>query len=195
MLVLHLGLAPLHAQWTVYDPAVQSQLAINSATEVAKFVQLINNQVSQIRTLTGPLEEEDRRIVAARAILGEWLGGSGGGWQDSGGVWPGIKLIAAQLDGMDAEGLRMAMDKLRDKLGSGVIVLGTHDGEKVSLCVGVTKDLTARIKAGDLIKKIAPLVGGSGGGRPDMAQAGGKDVAKLTEAIAQVSGIVGGMLN
>ena len=107
----------------------------------------------------------------------------------------GIKLIAAQLDGMDAEGLRMAMDQLRDKLGSGVIVLGTHDGEKVSLCVGVTKDLTARVKAGDIIKKIAPIVGGGGGGRPDMAQAGGKDITKLPEAIAQAKDIVGALLN
>lgn len=106
----------------------------------------------------------------------------------------GVKLIAAQLDGMDAEGLRMAMDKLRDQAGSGVIVLGTHDGEKVSLCVGVTKDLTARVKAGDIIKQLAPIVGGGGGGRPDMAQAGGKDTAKLPEAIAQAPGIVGGLL-
>jgi alanyl-tRNA synthetase len=95
---------------------------------------------------------------------------------------------------MDAEGLRMALDKLRDQLGSGVIVLGTHDGEKVSLCVGVTKDLTGRIKAGDIIKQLAPIVGGNGGGRPDMAQAGGKDTAKLPEAIAKAPEVVGGLL-
>lgn len=106
----------------------------------------------------------------------------------------GIKLVAAQLDGMDAEGLRMALDKLRDQLGSGVIVLGTHDGEKVSLCVGVTKDLTARIKAGDIIKQLAPIVGGNGGGRPDMAQAGGKDTANLPQAIAKAAEVVGGLL-
>jgi alanyl-tRNA synthetase len=106
----------------------------------------------------------------------------------------GVKVIAAVVDGQDAQGLRMVLDNLRDKLGSGVIVLGSGEGGKVSLCAGVTKDLTARVKAGAIVAAIAPIVGGGGGGRPDMAQAGGKDVEKLPEAIGKVAEVVRGML-
>jgi alanyl-tRNA synthetase len=102
----------------------------------------------------------------------------------------GVKVLAAQAEGQDAAGLRALMDHLRDKLGSGVVVLGAAEEEKASLCVGVSKDLTARVRAGDIVKRIAPMVGGGGGGRPDMAQAGGKDIAKLPEAIAAVPEVV-----
>jgi len=98
--------------------------------------------------------------------------------------------LAAQAEGQDAAGLRALMDHLRDKLGSGVVVLGAAEEDKASLCVGVSKDLTARVRAGDIVKRIAPMVGGGGGGRPDMAQAGGKDIAKLPEAIAAVPEVV-----
>jgi alanyl-tRNA synthetase len=106
----------------------------------------------------------------------------------------GVKVLATEVEGQDADGLRMVLDNLRDKLGSGVIVLGSCGDDKVSLCVGVTKDLTGRIKAGDIVKRIAPIVGGGGGGRPDMAQAGGKLPEKLPEAIAQAVEIVAGLL-
>jgi alanyl-tRNA synthetase len=102
----------------------------------------------------------------------------------------GIKVLAAEAAGQDGKGLRILLDKLRDQLGSGVIVLGAAEGDKVSLCVGVTKDLTDRIKAGDIVGRIAPIVGGSGGGRPDMAQAGGKDPGKLSEALAHAASVV-----
>ncbi|MBI3118357.1 MAG: alanine--tRNA ligase, partial [Candidatus Hydrogenedentes bacterium] len=97
----------------------------------------------------------------------------------------GVKLLAALVEGQDAAGLRALLDKLRDKLGSGVIVLGSAEGDKASLCVGVTKDLTARVRAGDIVKQLAPIVGGGGGGRPDMAQAGGKNPERLPDAIEQ----------
>jgi alanyl-tRNA synthetase len=106
----------------------------------------------------------------------------------------GVKVLAAEVDGQDGKGLRMVLDKLRDQLGSGVILLGSADGDKVSLCAGVTKDLTGRIKAGDIVQRVAPLVGGGGGGRPDMAQAGGKDPEKLPEAIAMAPGIIAELL-
>jgi alanyl-tRNA synthetase len=88
----------------------------------------------------------------------------------------------------------MVLDNLRDKMGSGVLVLGSADDGKVSLCVGVTKDLTDRVKAGDIVKQVAPIVGGGGGGRPDMAQAGGKNPEKLPEAIDKAPEIIAGML-
>jgi alanyl-tRNA synthetase len=106
----------------------------------------------------------------------------------------GVKVLAVQVDGQDANGLRTLLDHLRDKIGSGVVVLGSAEEDKVALCVGVTKDLTGRIKAGDIVKQIAAVVGGGGGGRPDMAQAGGKDVSKLPEAIAKVPEVVQSLL-
>ena len=106
----------------------------------------------------------------------------------------GVRLLAAQLEGQDAKSLRAVLDNLRDRIGSGVVVLGSGEGGKVALCVGVTSDLTERIKAGDIVRQIAPIVGGGGGGRADMAQAGGKDVDKLPEAIARVPEVVKGLL-
>jgi alanyl-tRNA synthetase len=102
----------------------------------------------------------------------------------------GVKLLAATLDGADARALREAMDKLKDKFKSAVIVLAAADQGKVSLIAGVTPDLTSKLKAGDLVNFVAQQVGGKGGGRPDMAQAGGNDPSKLPEALASVRGWV-----
>jgi alanyl-tRNA synthetase len=98
----------------------------------------------------------------------------------------GVKLLAATLDGADARALREAMDKLKDKLKSAVIVLAAADQGKVSLIAGVTPDLTTKLKAGELVNFVAQQVGGKGGGRPDMAQAGGTEPAKLPDALASV---------
>jgi alanyl-tRNA synthetase len=102
----------------------------------------------------------------------------------------GVKLLAATLDGADARALREAMDKLKDKLKSAVIVLAAADQGKVSLIAGVTPDLTSKLKAGDLVNFVAQQVGGKGGGRADMAQAGGNDPSKLPRALASVAGWV-----
>jgi len=98
----------------------------------------------------------------------------------------GIKVVAAQLDGADSKGLREAMDHLKDKLRSGVVLLASVESGKVSLVAGVTKDLTPQLHAGELIKVVAEKVGGKGGGRPDMAQAGGNDPSGLKAALEQV---------
>ncbi len=103
----------------------------------------------------------------------------------------GAKVLAATIDGADSKALRETLDKLKDRLKSAAIVLGSADGGKVALIAGVTSDLTSRIKAGDLVNFVARQVGGKGGGRPDMAQAGGNDPAKLPAALASVSGWVG----
>jgi alanyl-tRNA synthetase len=102
----------------------------------------------------------------------------------------GVKLLAATLDGADARDLREAMDKLKDKLKSAVIVLAAADQGKVSLIAGVTSDLTSKLKAGELVNFVAQQVGGKGGGRPDMAQAGGTNPAGLPAALASVRGWV-----
>ncbi|MBI5094737.1 MAG: alanine--tRNA ligase [Candidatus Hydrogenedentes bacterium] len=106
----------------------------------------------------------------------------------------GVKLLASEVEGQDAAGLRMVLDSLRDKLTSGVLVLGSAAEGKASLCVSVSKDLVGKIKAGDIVKQLAPIVGGGGGGRPDMAQAGGKNPEKLGEAIATAPEVVKALL-
>jgi alanyl-tRNA synthetase len=98
----------------------------------------------------------------------------------------GSKVLAVSLDGADAKSLREAMDSLKDKLKSAAIVLGAVTDGKVSLIAGVTPDLTSKVKAGELVNYVAQQVGGKGGGRPDMAQAGGTDPAKLAGALQSV---------
>lgn len=99
-------------------------------------------------------------------------------------------MLAARLEGADPKSLRDTMDQLRNKLGSSVVVLSAVVDDKVSLVVGVSADLTAKVKAGELVNFIALQVGGKGGGRPDMAQAGGTDATKLSEALASVRDFV-----
>jgi len=94
-----------------------------------------------------------------------------------------VKLLAVKVPGADGKGLREFSDQLRDKLGSGVLVLVATANDKVSLLVAVTKDLTSRVKAGDLIKPLAEIVGGRGGGRPELAQAGGADADRVEELL------------
>lgn len=98
----------------------------------------------------------------------------------------GVKVLAAALDGADAKALRETMDKLKDKLKSAAIVLATSNGEKVNIAAGVTKDLISQIKAGDLVNHVASQVGGKGGGKPDMAMAGGSDASQLPKALSSV---------
>ncbi|MCW8946619.1 MAG: alanine--tRNA ligase [Sedimenticola thiotaurini] len=107
----------------------------------------------------------------------------------------GVKVLAAKLDGVDPKSLRDTMDQLKNKLGSAVILLAAVTGDKVSLVAGVTKDQIPALKAGDLVKFVAEQVGGKGGGRPDMAQAGGNDPTALPAALASVEGWVKSSLN
>jgi alanyl-tRNA synthetase len=102
----------------------------------------------------------------------------------------GVPVLAARLDGLDPDGLRSVMDTLRDRLPSGIILLGSAVDGKVSLVAAVSKDLMKRFPAGRLVQDVARMVGGGGGGRPDLAQAGGKDASKLDEAVASVAGWV-----
>jgi alanyl-tRNA synthetase len=100
----------------------------------------------------------------------------------------GIKVLAARMDGVDAKGLREAMDRLKDKLAPAAIVLAAVADNKVTLIAGVTRDLVTRVHAGELVNQVAARVGGKGGGRPDMAQAGGNDPTALDGALADVPG-------
>jgi len=107
----------------------------------------------------------------------------------------GVRLLASEVEGQDQAGLRMLVDDLREKLTSGVIVLGSNLDGKAALCAWVSKDLQASLRAGDIVKQLAPIVGGGGGGRPDLAMAGGKDGDKMPEAIQKVASVVASLLN
>jgi len=106
----------------------------------------------------------------------------------------GVKVLAHRVDNLERAQLRTLVDQLRDKIGSGVVVLGSASNGNVALIVGVTKDLTARVQAGKVIGPVAQKVGGKGGGRPDLAEAGGKDASALDAALDGVYGVVEGLL-
>ncbi len=109
-------------------------------------------------------------------------------------VVKGIKVIAAEVQNVDREGLRQLVDTLRQKLGSGVVALGMPEDGKVALIAGVTKDLTAKVHAGKLMQALALMVGGKGGGRPDLAEAGGKDTTGLKTALQSVPSLIEALL-
>jgi alanyl-tRNA synthetase len=106
----------------------------------------------------------------------------------------GVKVVVGEVGNVDRDGLRQLVDSLRQKLGSGVVVLGMPEDGKVALIVGVTKDLTAKVHAGKLIQALAKQVGGSGGGRPDLAEAGGKDTSALKTALQDVPSLLEALL-
>ena len=106
----------------------------------------------------------------------------------------GVKVLAQRVDALDRGQVRTLVDNLRGKLGSGVVVLGGVQDGKVALIVGVTKDLTSRVQAGKIVAQLAQMVGGSGGGRPDMAEAGGKDASQLDAALRSAPQVVQSML-
>jgi alanyl-tRNA synthetase len=106
----------------------------------------------------------------------------------------GVKVLAHRVDNLERAQLRTLVDQLRDKIGSGVVILGSASNGNVALIVGVTKDLTGRVQAGKVIGPVAQKVGGKGGGRPDLAEAGGKDASALDAALDEAYGVVEGML-
>ncbi len=107
----------------------------------------------------------------------------------------GVALLVARTDELDPEGMRQLIDNLKAKLGSGVIVLGSGKPAQIAFIAGVTKDLTGKVKAGEIVKEVAKITGGGGGGRPDLAQAGGKDASKVDEALKSVPAILEKMLS
>jgi alanyl-tRNA synthetase len=106
----------------------------------------------------------------------------------------GVKVLAHRVDNLERAQMRTLVDQLRDKIGSGVVVLGSASDGNVALIVGVTKDLTSRVQAGKVVGAVAQKVGGKGGGRPDLAEAGGKDTAALDAALDGAYGVVEALL-
>ncbi|MBF5056358.1 alanyl-tRNA synthetase [Alcanivorax sp. 521-1] len=144
---------------------------VKSSPELA--AERVGAQARRLRELEKEVERLKQKLAS----------GAGGDLTAEAREVGGVKVLATKVDGADAKTLRVTMDKVKDKLGSAVILLAAADGDKVALVAGVTKDLTDRVKAGDLMKHVAEQVGGKGGGRPDMAQGGGSDAAALPAAL------------
>ncbi len=144
---------------------------VKSSPELA--AERVGAQARRLRELEKEVERLKQKLAS----------GAGGDLTAEAREVGGVKVLATKVDGADAKTLRVTMDKVKDKLGSAVILLAAADGDKVALVAGVTQDLTDRVKAGDLMKHVAEQVGGKGGGRPDMAQGGGSDAAALPAAL------------
>jgi alanyl-tRNA synthetase len=136
--------------------------------------------VQRLQAETKRLGREVEQLKMKAALSG---GGAGEQAADEPEDVAGVKLLTRRVTGLEKAALRSLSDTLRDRLGSGVVVIASENDDRVALVVSVSKDLTSRVKAGSLVKELAPIVGGGGGGRPDFAEAGGKDPAKIAELL------------
>ena len=156
-----------------------------------RIAQTIKAGRDDVEDKLGQLLEKNRRLEKELEQLKSKLASAAGSDMASSATEiNGVKVLATHMEGADVKALRETMDQLKNKLATAVIVLAAVDGEKISLVAGVTKDTTDKVKAGDLVKFVAEQVGGKGGGRPDMAQAGGNDPAALPAALSSVEGWV-----
>jgi alanyl-tRNA synthetase len=146
----------------------------------------------KIEKLLDDARRLEKELADAKRKLA--LGGGGGGgadqWLAGARTFPFGRVLSARVDVPDVAMLRELAEKLRDKLGDAIVLVGSVQGPKAMLVLTVSKALTERYKAGELIRPIAQILGGSGGGRPDMAQAGGTDVAKIDEALEKLYALV-----
>jgi alanyl-tRNA synthetase len=168
--------------------AVVGQAAYEYIASMEQTINAIAGQVKANRdTVLGKVEatvaknrilEKDVQQLKAKLASGAGTDLAAGAKQIN-----GVKVLAAKLDGADVPAMRGAMDQLKNKLGSAIILLASSEGEKVTLLAGVTKDLIGKAKAGDIVKLLAPYVDGKGGGKPDLAQAGGKKPEGIDDAL------------
>jgi alanyl-tRNA synthetase len=164
---------------------IASQLGPADVAPADALRQRLSAQEEELKKLRRELDEARMKSAASRVS----------GATDQAVDVAGIKVLAQRVDGLDRGQMRTLVDNLRNKLGSGVVVLGgAQDEGKVALIVGVTKDLTGKVPAGKVIAPIAKMVGGSGGGRPDMAEAGGKDAGQLDAALKSAADVVKGLV-
>ncbi|MEX0732825.1 MAG: alanine--tRNA ligase [Aquisalimonadaceae bacterium] len=172
-------------EWIGHQEAVIDQVADLLKVSPDNIAVKLEQTLERIRATEKELERLKQKLATQ----------AGGDLADSAVDVDGIKVVASILEGGDAKALRDTVDQLKNRLGSAAILLATVDGDKVRLVAGVTKDLLHRIKAGDLVNAVAEQVGGRGGGRPDLAQAGGNDPGHLPEAVKGVPDWVRKALN
>jgi alanyl-tRNA synthetase len=164
---------------------IASQLGPADVAPADALRQRLAAQEDELKKLRRELDEARMKSAASRVS----------GSTDQAVEVAGIKVLAQRVDALDRGQMRTLVDNLRNKLGSGVVVLGgAQEDGKVSLIVGVTKDLIGKVQAGKIVGQIAKLVGGSGGGRPDMAEAGGKDASQLDAALKSAADVVKGLV-
>jgi alanyl-tRNA synthetase len=158
---------------------------------VAMLSQAFNARPDELPSKIAALQDETKRLARElqQARMKAAMGG-GAGTQDDAIDVAGVKLVAREVSGLDKDGLRNLVDQYRSRIKSGVVVLASPSDGKVSIVVGVTTDLTRKIPAGQVVKQLAPIVGGGGGGRPDFAEAGGKDPSKIGEMLAATRGVL-----
>ncbi|HXY78548.1 MAG TPA: DHHA1 domain-containing protein, partial [Candidatus Acidoferrales bacterium] len=141
-----------------------------------QLVPALESKIEYLKSLEKQLEAQKRKAAGSQAQ----------GLLDDTREVKGVKFLAVQVPGLDRAALRNLSDSLRQKLGSGVIVLASADDGKVALITAVTKDLTSKLHAGKIVQELAKLIGGSGGGKPDLGEAGGKDTSGIEKALGQV---------
>jgi alanyl-tRNA synthetase len=155
--------------------------------ELGQAAAALNSRPGDVTARISALQDEHKKLarelqqVKMKAAMSP--GGASGG-QDTVVDVAGVKLVAREVSGLDKDGLRALVDQHRGQIKSGVVVLASPSDGKVSIVVGVTPDLTTKAPAGQIVKQLAPIVGGGGGGRPDFAEAGGKDASKIGEMLA-----------
>jgi alanyl-tRNA synthetase len=179
---------PTFAQKTRKDGAPSSEEISASPAEAVSPAEALKAELdkkdSEIKRLTRELDQARMKSASSStANIGDKI-------KDV----RGVKVLAHRVDNLERAQLRALVDQLRDKIGSGVVVLGSASNGNVSLIVGVTKDLINRVQAGRVIGPVAQKVGGKGGGRPDLAEAGGKDAAALDSALDGAYAVVASLL-
>ena len=168
---------------------------LHNSDALRKIAALVKGGVDEVVTRVGQLVERGRaQDKELQQLKSKLAGQSGRDLADSASMIAGVAVLSEAIEGADANALRDTMDRLKDSLPRAVIVLGTVEDDKVRLVVGVTKNLTAQINAGELANFVAKQVGGKGGGRPDLAQAGGTEPGALGAALASVAAWVGAKL-
>jgi alanyl-tRNA synthetase len=168
-----------------------------------RYREVVRQAASQLRAQEDTLEENigklvdrassaEREAEALRLKLASQQAGDGGGGEEF--EVAGIKVVRQLVEGLDAGGMRALVDELKNRLGSGIVVLGSSRDGKASLVVGVTPDVAERVGAGDIVNALAPVMGGGGGGHRTLAQAGGPDAAKVTDALSQSPELIANLL-
>ncbi len=167
-------------------------VAANEA-RVQRIAELVKGSRDDVAEKVAQLQEKNRALEKElQQLKGKLASSQGSDLAAQAVEINGIKVLAARMDGADTKTLRDTLDQLKNKLGSAAVVLGAVEGNKITLVAGVTKDQTATIKAGELVNQVATQVGGKGGGRPDMAQAGGNQPEHLDAALESVAAWVEG---
>ena len=163
--------------------------------ELAAIATALNARPADVPARLAALQEETRRLTRElqQARMTAAMGGQGGQAEEAIDLG-GVKLVAREVSGLDKDGLRALVDQHRDRIKSGIVVLASPGEGKVAIVVGVTPDLAKKVPAGQVVKQLAPIVGGGGGGRPDFAEAGGKDPSKVAEMLAASRAVVEKML-